>query len=159
MLGIVFEQSFLDMSSAGINESTYIISSSSNVMLICIKTCPSILMSSNMYQVAQHVSWYGWPYAERYHDSSSPGNNDLDFREYFVWIRWNILSAKQEYIETGPAIINKKCISLGMQYSNPSLQSLIFFVKLTAIRFLSIDNLFREENENYMYRRITTLAF
>lgn len=46
-----------------------------------------------------------------------------------------------------------------MQYSNPSLQSLIFFVKLTAIRFLSIDNLFREENENYMYRRITTLAF
>lgn len=63
----------------------------------------------------------------------------------------------QQYIETSPAIINKKCSSLGMKYSNPSMQSLIFFVKLTAIRLLLIDNLFHEENENY--RRITTLAF
>lgn len=71
----------------------YIISSSSNVMLICIKTCTSILMSSYMYQVAQHVSWYGWPYAERYHDSSSHGNNDLDFCEHFVWIRWSVFAS------------------------------------------------------------------
>lgn len=72
----------------------YIISSSSsNVMLICIKTCTSILMSSYMYQVPQHVSWYGWPYAERYHDSSSPGNNDLDFCEHFVWIRWSVFAS------------------------------------------------------------------
>lgn len=80
-------------------------------------------MSSYMYQVAQHVSWYGWPYAIRCHDSSSPGNNDLDFCEHFVWIRWSVFASlslfqhslsKQEYIETGPAIINKKCSSLGM---------------------------------------------
>lgn len=71
----------------------YIISSSSNVMLICIKTCTSLLMPPYMYQVAQHVSWYGWPYAERYHDSSSPGNNDLEFCEHFVWIRWSVFAS------------------------------------------------------------------
>lgn len=125
------------------------------------------VMSSYMYQVTPHLFRGLARYMQKDITTQAlPGNNDLHLSEYFVWIRWSVFASpsvfqhslsKQEYIETEPAIINKKCGSLGMKYSNPSMPSLIFFVKLTAIRLLSIDNLFREENEKY--RCITTLAF
>lgn len=118
MLGIVFEPSFLDLSSAGIHETIH------NIIIIkCY-----VDMHKDMYVMyvsgyTALVSWYGSLYAERYHHSSSPGNNDFVLCEYFVWIRWSVFASpsvfqhslsKQEYIETGPAIINKKCCSLGM---------------------------------------------
>lgn len=131
----------------------YIILLLLNVMLICIKICMLILMLFYMYQVVQYVLWYGWLYVERYYDLSFFGNNDLNFCEYFVWIRWFVFVfffLFQYFFSNIQKQVQLLLIrNVVVQYLNFLMQSFILFVKLIVFCLLLIDNLFCEENENY----------
>lgn len=163
MLGIVFEPSFLDLSSAGIHETIH------NIIIIkCYVDMHKdmYVMSSYMYQVTPHQFRGMARYMQKdiitqappATTTSSYANTSFGSGSPCLLLPpcSNILSANRNTLKPVQLLLIRNVVVQECSIQIPQCRVLYFFVKLTAIRLLSIDNLFREENENY--RRITTLA-